>query len=204
MTSTARRRWTRELENEVDGIAIANAGPVLMHGYDPPAGGMWVDDVIPGKLAAIDRSSGETTWMSPCEVGYGRGFAAGFGQEGDVVVLGPSNQGHRAVRMSLELGELLGLEKIRPFDEAIVFDDISVCVTAGRISALSTGGLKQIWEYSKSRERYHHACRSGDRARARATGVHRGVRAALHHECRARCFRSRVRNGSELLWRRMG
>lgn len=163
MTSTARRRWTRELENEVDGIAVSQHGPMLMHGYDPPAGGMWVDDVIPGKLAALDRNSGEIAWRSPCEVGYGRGFGAGFGAEGEIVVLGPSNQGHRAVRMSLASGELLALEKIRPFDEAHVFSDISVCVTAGRISALMTSQLTEIWEYSRSGERYHHACRSGKR-----------------------------------------
>lgn len=163
MTTTARRRWTKELEGEVDGIAIGAAGPILLHGYDPPAGGMWVDSVIPGKLGAIDRASGEFNWNSPCEVGYGRGFGAGFGSQGDVIVLGPSNKGHRAVRMSIETGELLALEKIRPFDEALVFGDVSVCVTAGRISGLMTSTLHEIWEYSKSGERYHHACRAGNR-----------------------------------------
>ncbi len=163
MTTTARRRWTRELEGEVDGIAIGAAGPILLHGYDPPAGGMWVDSVIPGKLGAIDRTSGEFQWNSPCEVGYGRGFGAGFGSQGDVVVLGPSNKGHRAVRMSLETGELLALETIRPFDEALIFGDVSICVTAGRISGLMTSTLHEIWEYSKSGERYHHACRAGNR-----------------------------------------
>lgn len=163
MTTTARRRWTKELEGEVDGIAFGGSGPVLLHGYDPPAGGMWVDSVIPGKLGALDRASGEIQWLSPCEVGYGRGFSAGFGTQGDVIVLGPSNKGHRAVRMSLETGELLALEKIRPFDEALVFGDVSVCVTAGRISGLMTSTLHEIWEYSKSGERYHTACRAGNR-----------------------------------------
>ena len=59
MTTTARRRWSRELEVEIDGIALAPDGPILVHGYDAPAGGMWIDEVIPGKLAALDRSSGE-------------------------------------------------------------------------------------------------------------------------------------------------
>ena len=163
MTTTARRRWTKELEGEADGIAIGGSGPILLHGYDPPAGGMWVDNVIPGKLASIDRTSGEFNWHSPCEVGYGRGFAAGFGAQGDVVVLGPSNEGHRAVRMSIETGELLAHEKIRPFDEALVFSDVSISVTAGRIAGLMTSTLHEIWEYSKSGERYHHACRSGNR-----------------------------------------
>ena len=51
MTRTARRRWTRELANEVDGLAVGESGPVLVHGYEPPAGGKWVDDVIPGRRA---------------------------------------------------------------------------------------------------------------------------------------------------------
>ncbi len=97
MTSTARRRWSRELDNEIDGIAFAADGPVLLHGYDPPAGGKWLDDVIPGKLGALDRNTGELLWMAPCEVGYGRGFGAGVGARGQVLVLGPSANGHRMV-----------------------------------------------------------------------------------------------------------
>ena len=58
MTTTAKRRWSRELDSEVDGIAFASTGPVLLHGYDPPAGGKWMDDVIPGKLGAFVRSNG--------------------------------------------------------------------------------------------------------------------------------------------------
>ena len=95
MTRTARRRWTRELSSEVDGIAVGDTGPILLHGYDPPAGGMWIDDVIPGKLAALDRTSGEVLWASPCEVGYGRGFGAGIGNEDDVIVLGDFNADDR-------------------------------------------------------------------------------------------------------------
>ena len=87
MTHTARRRWTRELSSEVDGIAVGDSGPILLHGYDPPAGGRWIDSAIPGKLASLDRSTGEVLWVSPCEVGYGRGFGAGFG-EGDEVKAG--------------------------------------------------------------------------------------------------------------------
>ena len=124
MTSTARRRWSRELQSEIDGIALSSDGPILVHGYDPPAGGMWIDEVIPGKLGAIDRSSGETLWSSPCEVGYGRGFAAGFGEGNDVIVLGPTAQGHRIVRMETDTGRLLGAESIEPFDEAFVYGDV--------------------------------------------------------------------------------
>lgn len=162
MTATARRRWTRELETEVDGVAFDASGPVLIHGYDPPAGGMWVDDVIPGKLLAFDRHSGDMLWSSPCEVGYGRGFGAGTGVEDDVIVLGPSTQGHRIVRMSLKNGELLGVADIEPFDEALVFGDLCTCVTAGRVFGLVTEALTEAWTYSREGERYHHAARSGD------------------------------------------
>ncbi len=159
---TARRRWTKELPNEVDGIAIGASGPVLVHGYDPPAGGKWVDDVIPGKLGALALDSGETLWFSPCEVGYGRGFGAGFGGEGDVVVLGPSVQGHRAVRMSLETGELLDAREIDAFDEALVQDDFCHLVMARRIWALSTSDMTEAWSYARAGERYHMIARDGD------------------------------------------
>ena len=99
MTRTARRRWSREFPGEIDGIALGESGPVFLHGYDAPAGGKWIDSVIPGKLAAHDRGSGEVLWVSPCEVGYGRGFGCGLGEEDDVVILGPSNQSHRIARM---------------------------------------------------------------------------------------------------------
>jgi hypothetical protein len=162
MTRTARRRFSRELTSVVDGVAFAESGPVLLHMYDPPAGGMWVDDVIPGKLSALDRHTGETLWLSPCEVGYGRGFGAGFGNEGDVVVLGPSAQGHRIVRMALASGELIGVGEIEPFDEAHVAGDLCTCVTPRRILAYATNAMEEAWEYSRPGERYHHAARNGE------------------------------------------
>ncbi|MBL8859133.1 MAG: hypothetical protein JNL28_11540 [Planctomycetes bacterium] len=161
MTRTARRRFTRELPSVVDGVAFTDSGPVLLHVYDPPAGGMWVDDVIPGKLAALDRHTGETLWLSPCEVGYGRGFGAGFGTENDVIVLGPSAQGHRIVRMALSSGELIGVGEIEAFDEAHVSGDLCICVTPRRILAYSSVKMDEAWEYSRPGERYHHAARSG-------------------------------------------
>lgn len=163
MTRTARRRWTRELESEVDGIAIGESGPILVHGYDPPAGGKWVDSVIPGKLGALDRTTGETLWFSPCEVGYGRGFGAGLGGQDDVIVMGPSNQGHRIVRMSLGSGELLEVREIEPFDEALVAEDFCVSVTPNKISCLATGSLEPIWSYGKKGQRFHRIGRDGKR-----------------------------------------
>ncbi|MDP6539198.1 MAG: hypothetical protein QF903_07195 [Planctomycetota bacterium] len=163
MTSTARRRWSRELEIEIDGIAFGTEGPVLVHGYDPPAGGMWVDSVIPGKLGALDRHTGETLWLSPCEVGYGRGFAAGFGSPEEVIVLGPSEQGQRIVRMERETGKLLGVEAIGDFDEAMVFEDLCLCANAKRVFAISTPLMSVAWAYEPPKERIHHIARCGDR-----------------------------------------
>lgn len=162
MTRTARRRFTRELTSLVDGVAFARTGPILVHVYDPPAGGMWIDDVIPGKLAALDRNTGADMWISPCEVGYGRGFGAGLGPEGDVIVLGPSSQGHRIVRMSLKNGELIGLAPIEAFDEAHVFPDLCFGVTPRRIFALESTTMVEAWEYARPGERYHHVARSGE------------------------------------------
>lgn len=162
MTSTARRRWSRELQSEIDGIALSPDGPILVHGYDAPAGGMWIDEVIPGKLGAIDRNSGETLWSSPCEVGYGRGFAAGFGEGDDVIVLGPSAQGHRIIRMETATGRLLGAESIEAFDEAMVYGDLCICANAGRVFGLSTAMMAEAWEYHAEGERYHLLGRSGD------------------------------------------
>jgi len=162
MTRTARRRWTRDLETLVDGIAIADSGPVLLHGYDDPAGGKWVDDVIPGKLAALDRHSGDILWISPCEVGYGRGFGAGLGPEKDAVVLGPSAQGHRIVRMALDTGELIGVSEIEPFDEALVFDDLCVCVTPSRIFGVQTSAMVELWAFQREGYRFHQICRQGE------------------------------------------
>lgn len=163
MTRTAKRRFTRELATIVDGIAFGPEGPVLVHVYDPPAGGMWIDDVIPGKLAALDRHTGEILWFSPCEVGYGRGFGAGLGNEDDAIVLGPSSKGHLIVRMALSSGELLGASEIEAFDEAFVFGDLSLCVTPRRVFALSSAALSEAWDYSRPGERYHHVARSGSR-----------------------------------------
>ena len=161
MTRTARRRWTRELSSEVDGIAVSETGPILLHGYDPPAGGRWVDSAIPGKLACLDRATGEPRWISPCEVGYGRGFGAGFGGDNDAIVLGPSSNGHRIVRMSLDNGELVAIKEIDTFDEALVHPDLCVCASAQRVFGTHTGSLEEAWSYSKSGERYHHIGRVG-------------------------------------------
>lgn len=163
MTSTARRRWSRELTAEVDGISISPEGPVLVHGYERPPGGKWIDDVIPGKLGAVDRSSGEVLWMAPCEVGYGRGFGAGIGGLGQAVVLGPSMHGHRMVRMSIETGELLEAGEIQSFDEALVATDHCHCLSARRVCAIDSLTLGEAWEYSREGERYHLLARMGDR-----------------------------------------
>lgn len=146
----------------VDGIAFGPIGPVLVHVYDPPAGGMWIDDVIPGKLGALERHSGETIWVSPCEVGYGRGFGAGLGNEQDVIVLGPSSNGPRIVRMALGNGKLLGAAEIELFDEAIVASDLCICVAPNRVFALMSDAMIESWEYSREGERYHHLARSGN------------------------------------------
>ena len=174
MTRTARRRWSREYGARVDGIAFGPEGPVLVHGYDAPAGGKWIDDVIPGKLAALDRNTGEILWNAPCEVGYGRGFGAGFGALGHAVVLGPSQGSHRAVRMSMVDGELLESADIPAFDQAHVAEDLCLCLSAGRVFAIDSHALQETWEYSREGERYHHVVRAGDRAlivfSSRATG----------------------------------
>lgn len=162
MTRTARRRWSREFQGEIDGIALGPQGPVLVHGYDQPAGGKWVDNVIPGKLAAYDRQSGDELWVSPCEVGYGRGFGGGLGDEEDAVVLGPSVKGHRIVRMSLTSGELLGVGEIQAFDQALVFGDMSITVMSSRVSGILTSHLFEAWSFARDGERYHAVGRSGD------------------------------------------
>lgn len=164
MPNTAKRRWSRELESEVDGAAFGPNGPVLLHGYDPPAGGKWVDDVIPGKLGAYDRSTGDVLWHVPCEVGYGRGFGAGVGPAGQVVVLGPTQGGHRIVRQSMSDGELLDTADIPAFDGAVVTAERVICVSAGRVFCLDTGNLSENWSYSSEGERYHAVVLTGDRA----------------------------------------
>lgn len=159
MTTTAKRRWAREFQSEIDGIAIGPDGPVLVHAYDAPAGGMWTDDVIPGKLGAIDRTGGEIQWHSPCEVGYGRGFAAAIcdGPEGApcAIVMGPGSHGHRVLRMSIETGELLGESSIEAFDEAIISENLCVTITAQRVTGINTGDLLEAWSYQGEGKRYH-------------------------------------------------
>jgi hypothetical protein len=123
---------------------------------------MWIDEVIPGKLGAMDRGTGETIWSSPCEVGYGRGFAAGFGEGDDVIVLGPGTQGHRIIRMETDSGKLLGAESIEAFDEALVFGDLCICASASSVFAISTAMMAEAWKYSREGERYHLVGRSGD------------------------------------------
>src|SRR5687768_13864856 len=145
MTRTARRRWSRELQFEVDGIAVASSGPVLVHVYEPPAGERWIDAAIPGKLGALERGTGEILWVSPCEVGYGRGFGAGFGPQDDVLVAGPSSNGHRIVRMSLDTGELKDARTIPAFDEAVVFPDVVVIASKRRVIAIDTKTLNERW-----------------------------------------------------------
>lgn len=162
MTRTARRRFAREMDSIVDGIAIGASGPVFLHVYDQPAGGKWVDDVIPGKLVALERASGEQLWVSPCEVGYGRGFGAGLGSENDIVVLGPSAHGHRIVRMRLDTGELIGVGKIDLFDSAIVGGDVCVTTTPKAVVATSTSAMEEAWQYRRPGERYHDLARHGN------------------------------------------
>ena len=179
MTSTARRRWSRELSIQVDGIALGSEGPILVHGYDRPPGGKWIDDVIPGKLGALDRKTGEILWMAPCEIGYGRGFGAGVGGLGQAVVLGPSTHGHRMVRMSLENGELVEAAEIPPFDEAQVARDLCLCLSAQRVFALDALTLQEVWEYSRDGERYHLVSRSSDRVVVVFTQLATGRRGVL-------------------------
>jgi len=162
MTKTARRRWSREFPGEIDGISLGESGPVFLHGYDPPAGGKWIDNVIPGKLAALDRNNGEVLWTSPCEVGYGRGFGSGLGREDDFVVLGPSSSGHHIARMSVASGELIGAREIESFDQALVFGDMCVTVTSTRVAGLITSEMLEIWAHAREGERYHIVGRSGD------------------------------------------
>jgi outer membrane protein assembly factor BamB len=162
MTRTARRRFAREMESIVDGLAIGAVGPVFLHCYDQPAGGKWVDDVIPGKLVALDRTSGEQLWVSPCEVGYGRGFGAGFGPDQDLVVLGPSAHGHRIVRMRLDSGELLGVHKIDLFDAALVGPDVCITTTPKAVVAIDTSAMEEAWQYRRPGERYHDLARHKD------------------------------------------
>lgn len=163
MTRTAKRRWSRELDTEVDGLCLPASGPILLHGYEEPVAGKWLDDVIPGKMGAIDRNTGESLWSSPCEVGYGRGFGAGFGRGHNAVVLGPGTQGHRAVRMDINTGELLMVESIPPFDQALVFEDICICVMPDQVVAFSTDDFSRRWSHRAGDQRFHMIARHGER-----------------------------------------
>jgi hypothetical protein len=179
MTRTARRRWSREFSGEIDGIALGSTGPLFLHGYDPPAGGKWTDSVIPGKLAAYDRNEGELLWISPCEVGYGRGFGSGLGDEDDVVVLGPSGRGHLIARMSRSTGELIGAQEIQAFDQALVFGDISITVTPGRLAGIMTSPMLEVWAHTQEGERYHLAARSGAHALVAYTNLNTKLQGVL-------------------------
>ncbi|QDU66014.1 hypothetical protein [Engelhardtia mirabilis] len=162
MTRSARRRWTADLESEIDGLALSAQGPVVLHVYDPPAGGKWIDDAIPGKVGAFDRQTGERLWVSPCEVGYGRGFGAGIGEESELVILGPSQGGHRMVRMSLDDGVLLGVESVPEFDEALVSPDLCICVGLKAITAVHTTPMVESWRVAGAGRRFHRAARAGN------------------------------------------
>ncbi|MHC4261308.1 MAG: hypothetical protein ACYSWX_02195 [Planctomycetota bacterium] len=163
MTRSAKRRWSTDPECEIDGLVLGPEGPIVLHGYDPPAGGKWVDDVIPGKLMAYDRSSGERLWSSPCEVGYGRGFGAGFDEDGALVILGPSQSGHRITCMSPTDGVLLGVEAVPEFDEAHVATDMCLCIGPTSISGIVTSAMLEAWRFRKEGYRFHRAARSGEK-----------------------------------------
>lgn len=161
---TARRRWSRELDTQIDGVCLAGSGPVLVHGYDPPAGGKWIDDVIPGRLIALRRVDGQKLWSSPCEVGYGRGFGAGVVPEREVILLGPGIGGHRIVRMSITDGELIGAGEIPAFDAVDVAADYCLCVSAGGVTSVEVEAMATSWSWSREGERYHMVARESDRA----------------------------------------
>jgi len=160
MTRTARRRWSREFSGEIDGIVLGERGPVCIHGYDPPVAGKWIDNVIPGKLVAYDRNSGDHAWTSPCEVGYGRGFGSGLGREDDVVLIGPSLKGYRIARMTLASGELIGASEIQPFDQGIVYGDMSVTVSHDRVCGIMTDAMLEVWTHLRDEELYHWVARA--------------------------------------------
>jgi hypothetical protein len=178
MTRSARRRWSIDLESQVDGVALDPLGPVILHVYDPPAGGKWVEDVIPGKVGAYHRQTGDRLWSSPCEVGYGRGFGAGFGSEGELVILGPSQLGHRITRMSAVDGVLLGVESIPEFDLALVTPDLCLCMGPKLITAVLTSPMIEAWRFQREGYRFHRIARSGDElfvSFSRKQSRHQGV-----------------------------
>jgi hypothetical protein len=97
-------------------------------------------------------------------VGYGRGFGCGFGEEDDVVILGPSNQSHRIARTALSSGELIGASEIGAFDQALVFGDVCLTVTPQRVSGILTSPMLEVWSYARDGERYHLVGRVGPHA----------------------------------------
>lgn len=159
----ARRRWTREIELEIDGVHLGSTGAVIVHGYEDPAGGKWHDSVIPAKVGAFDRQSGERRWFAPCEVGYGRGFGAGYAAENQLLVLGPSASGHRAARLAADSGELEALANVGEFDEAHVGAALCLCVAPTEVFALSTVDLAPIWRVSAGGRRFHRSARGSAR-----------------------------------------
>lgn len=162
-TPTAKRRWSRELSTRVDGIAFASEGPVVVHGYEAPIDDVWKESVIPGKLSAFDRRTGEPLWTAVCEVGYGPGLGMGVVSAEEVLVLGPCSSGqHLSVRTSLRSGREVHVGEIPPFHHALVAADMSVCLSPSRVFALDSEGLHVTWEHGREGERYHHIQRADD------------------------------------------
>lgn len=161
MTRSARRRWAAEIDSEIDGLALSATGPIFVHVYDPPAGGRWDEDMIPGKLLAFERSSGERLWAAPCEVGYGRGFGAGLDPDGNLLVIGPTQGGHRAVRVSAETGELLEGVDVPEFDEAIVDEKHMLIVSLTSLMRLDSAGLDAKWALQAKDDRFHSSATDG-------------------------------------------
>ncbi|MHC4376786.1 MAG: outer membrane protein assembly factor BamB family protein [Planctomycetota bacterium] len=161
MTRSARRRWAAEIDSEIDGLALTTSGPIFAHVYDPPAGGKWAEDVIPSKLLAFDRASGERLWAAPCEVGYGRGFGAGLGPDGNLLVVGPTQAGHRAVQVSAETGEQLGGVDVPEFDEALVDGKSVLIVALTSLTRLDSASLEAKWGLQAKDDRFHSSATDG-------------------------------------------
>jgi hypothetical protein len=49
----------------------------------------------------------------------------------------------------------LGESAIEPFDEALIRDEISVTITATKVTGISTRDLEKMWSYHRADERYH-------------------------------------------------
>jgi hypothetical protein len=161
MTRSARRRWAAEIDLQIDGLALTPRGPIFAHVYDPPAGGKWAEDVIPSKLLAFDRTSGERLWAAPCEVGYGRGFGAGLGPDGDLIVVGPTQAGHRAVQVSASTGEQLGGVDVPEFDEAMVEGGSVLIVALTSLTRLDAASFEAKWALQAKDDRFHSSATDG-------------------------------------------